>query len=226
MKKGRLVLSLLALVTLGFGLSMGNNVSYAKAEDEIVEIEEKEDELVEELEEEPSEEIIDEQEEQIEDEDKGLIETVKSEVEEMKDLILSVLNQPLVIGGVSITLGALVVFVLSKLIGALKTKKIKELVGTIKDYSSKLSSCVSKKDYNELVGSYNALLGVVKELGAQVKNVNVKENVNQLLIECKPIALDCKEFAVEEFSKVKEDTKAFVKEEVGKTSIADILNRD
>lgn len=149
----------------------------------------------------------------------------KTEIEQIFDGIKEVINQPIVIGGASVTLGALILWVVGKLIGALKTKKIKELIAQVKSYATLMSNSVSKEDYNKLVKSYNELLPVLKELGSQVKNVNVRENVNALLLECKPIMEDTKEFAKEECEKVVADTKEFAKGRVAK-SVYDILNED
>lgn len=225
MKKQKLLISLFALITLGLGLCFSQpKMSYARAEEQIVEVvgEETEEPIIDE--EVKEEEIVDETGEK--EEEKDIVTVVKSEIEEIKDTIVAVLNQPIVIGGVSVTVGALVLWAISKLISSAKTKKIKDLIKSINEYRKQMSNSVSKQDYNTVVQAYNNLLPVLKELGTNVKNINVKENVNQLLLECKPIALDCKDFAKEELDKVVEDTKAFTKEEIGKSSIANILNKD
>lgn len=228
MKKRFGIFGVIALLGIGCGIALAQptkEVAQSKVENPyVLRLEEESGEVVEETKEEPIVEVEDTEQEQ--EEDKDIVETVKSEIEQIKDTIVTVLNQPIVIGGASVTLGALILWVLGKLIGALKTKKIKELISQVKSYATLMSNSVSKEDYNKLVKSYNELLPVLKELGSQVKNVNVRENVNALLLECKPIMEDTKEFAKEEHDKVVADTKAFIKEEVGKTSILDILNKD
>lgn len=220
MRKTHLFLGFVAMLSLGLGIAFAQpTTQYANAQDEVVEVVEDKEEVI--NEENNVGEVVNED-EQTPVEDPSIKDIVINEYEEVRETIKEVLNQPLVIGGVSITLGTIILFVISKIVGLARTKKIKELTTSIKNYASKMSNCVDIKDYNELVSNYNALLPVLQALSEQVKNVGIKENVKQLLLEFKPIAIKGKDFAIEEHDKVVKDTKEFVKNE--SSELLDILN--
>ena len=144
--------------------------------------------------------------------------TCKDCIEYTKQL----LSQPLVIGGVSTTVGALAVMIISKAIGGAKSKKVKELLEQINELKDQAKENITKKDYNALASQSDTLKSVLNELVSTCKNTKVKEQCQNLLKELEPIKEEATTFVKEETEKVATDTKAKAEEIAPK--IIDILN--
>lgn len=141
-----------------------------------------------------------------------------------KDFIASataLLNEPLVIGGVSITLGAIVLFVITKLFSTLSKTKIKSLAKQIATLTQQSADSISRKDYNELLNNFIAMKDVMAVLVDGTKNVNVKEKAQALLVDIKPVLEKAKEVIEQE------DTPTVVQEDTSSASkVLDIINKD
>lgn len=137
------------------------------------------------------------------------------------EVIKTVFNQPIVVGGVSTTLGLLVIAILTKLIGVAKTKSSKQLLNEIKDMGERIKGYVSAKDYNALAKECETLKGVCEKILPTIKNVEIKKEVAEMLNEIKPIVVD---ESVEFGKQVVEETKAQVVKET--SEVLEILNKD
>lgn len=96
------------------------------------------------------------------------------------EVIKTVLNQPIVIGGVSVTIGAILFWVLGKILGSAITKvkltkaqneKITELLGIIG---------IQKDTIDELKGYVGQLEEVMPVIIENTKNLKVKEQLKSL----------------------------------------------
>lgn len=160
-----------------------------------------------------------------------IYDNVKDTAEDVLKVIRGVLEQPIVIAGVSTTLGALLILAFSKLFSVLSKKKVNELLEQVKGLSAKIDNSVSKQDYNQAISEIKELYSVIELLVNSTKNVKVKEKAQALLLEIKPVFDKTQEFIEEK----KEEVVEFVKEEVGEMSnhakdsaksIIDIVNKD
>lgn len=206
--KKKLFVGLFTTLILGCGLAFGGAKNYvsARAEDEIGSVATIESDGV------------------VEEEEKGVFEEISQWAKDSIAICKEVLNQPIVIGGVSVTLGTILLFVISKLVGSLSKKEIKKLGARIEELVESAKNNVSKKDYNALVKDYNALLEIVNVITPSIKNIPIRENAKKLLLELKPIVDSDKEFVVEETKIVIDDTKEQLNK--NKSEILEILNRD
>lgn len=144
-----------------------------------------------------------------------------SGINEFKENVEAICSQPIVIAGVSTTLGALIIFVISKLIDGGAAKKLKAEIEKLKEKSNDKTKdeqilCLTKE--------LNELVNISKLLVDGCKNVNIKEKAKKLLEEVEPIKTDSIKFAKEEHEKIVADTKEFLAKE--KDEIAEILNKE
>lgn len=143
-----------------------------------------------------------------------------------KDCIVFIkefLSQPLVIGGVSTTIGALAILIVSKAIGGISKKKLKETNDKVSLLLSEMGDCIKTKDFEKMEQKCNMLVELSKEQVATIKNIKVKENCEKLLVELEPVKEKAVEFAKKETKVVVEDTKPVAKEITN--DIADILKK-
>lgn len=110
-------------------------------------------------------------------------------IEFMKNLF----SQPLVIGGVSTTIGALAILIISKAIGGISKKKLKDLTSQLLELKGKLEDSVSSKDYNKLAEEVKMLVDLCKEYVPTIKNINVRAECEKLLVELEPVIEETKE---------------------------------
>lgn len=171
-----------------------------------------------------SEEIVSEETSEIVEEEQGFFDTLSQGAKDFLIVAKEILNQPIVIGGVSVSLGAIIIWVLGKLFSSLGKKKLNELASEIEQLGEKAKDNVSKKDYNALVDNVKELYEVCKVLVDSSRNVKVKEKAKDLLKELDPIIQDNKEFVVNETKVVVDDGKV----QLDKTAqdIVGIINKD
>lgn len=132
-------------------------------------------------------------------------------------VIKEVLNQPIVIGGVSVTLGAILLFVFSKVFSSIGTKRLKELANELKELKR---DSADKKDIKNLEDKNDRIVEIVTELANSTRNVNVKAKCLALLDELKPIAEEDKKFVEEKV----EETKVQLNDNA--KQIIEIVNKD
>ena len=120
-------------------------------------------------------------------------EPIQKTIKNAWEYVLEILEKPLVIGGVSISLGAIVLFALSKLFTSLNKRKIVALGVQVKDLSKKIADNASKQKLVELAKNIEELKEVVKVIADGTKNVNIREKANALLLEMKPLLEQVKE---------------------------------
>lgn len=150
----------------------------------------------------------------------SITQTCKDSIEFMKQLF----SQPLVIAGVSTTVGALALLIISKAIGGVNRKKLESVKKELIQLKSKIEESVSKKDYNELVSEKDELVQILEKFATTIKNVKLRNELKERLVELEPIKEQVVEFVKEEHEVVKSDTKQEV--EVVKNDIVDILKKD
>lgn len=132
-------------------------------------------------------------------------------------VIKEVLNQPIVIGGVSVTLGAILLFVFSKVFSSIGTKRVKELAKQLEELTNE---ALRKKDISELELTSGKIVEIVTELANSTRNVNVKAKCLALLDELKPIVEEDKKFVEEKV----EETKVQLNDNA--KQIIEIVNKD
>lgn len=132
-------------------------------------------------------------------------------------VIKEVLNQPIVIGGVSVTLGAILLFAFSKVFSSIGTKRVKALAKQLEELTNQ---ALTKKDINELELTSGKIVEIVTELANSTRNVNVKAKCLALLDELKPIVEEDKKFVEEKV----EETKVQLNDNA--KQIIEIVNKD
>lgn len=156
-----------------------------------------------------------------------IYENIKSGASEVLDVIVGVLEQPIVIAGVSTTFGVLLILAFSKFFSVLSKKKVIECLNQIGELNKKIDNSISKEEYDSAIEQTKALYNVVKLLVDSTKNVNVKAKAKALLVELEPVFNEQKVFI--------EEQKQVVAEKVGEVSkhidnsakhIMDIVNKD
>ena len=206
MKKARLfILSLLGISAISFGVSCTTfnaqpRYEIAYAETDTTDTEPTDTDPVDD--EEPTEPI------NIDEETSGLSQVAKDTIAVIKEFF----SQPLVIGGVSTTLGAVVLWVIAKLFGhylhkrdTKYDKKIEELLGKIG---------VSDELIKTLEEEYDKLLVVIQDIIANTKNVKVKKHLETLLAESKESVETSTEETKEEIVSVAETEKTDLENEI------------
>lgn len=207
MKKARLfILSLLGISAISFGVGFAtfnaqpkHEIVYADAEPTDADPTEPTDQVDDE---EPVEPI------NIDEETSGLSQVAKDTIAVIKEF----LSQPLVIGGVSTTLGAVVIWVIAKLFGhylhkrdTKYDKKIEELLGQIG---------VSNDLIKTLEEEYDHLLEVIEQIIENTKNVKVKKHLETLLKESKECVETSANEIKEEITDVAESEKTDLENEI------------
>ena len=133
-----------------------------------------------------------------------VVDPIQKTIKNAWEYVLEILEKPLVIGGVSISLGAIVLFALSKLFTSLNKRKIVALGVQVKDLSKKIADNASKQKLVELAKNIEELKEVVKVIADGTKNVNIREKANALLLEMKPLLEQVKEVIEKEEPVVEE----------------------
>lgn len=232
-------------VALGLCLSVGllgtlqiNHYQCAKAEETSelsTETSETETTELESVEETSEEEIGSLEEISITSEDISAAETIyeniKSGANDVLQVIIGVLEQPIVIAGVSTTLGVLIILAFTKFFSVLTKKKVNDCFEQIKVLGKRIDENISKEQYDIAISQIKELKSVVELLVDSTKNVKVKEKAKELLESIKPVIDETKEYAIE----TKEEVVEYSKEKVGEVSnhakdsaksIMEIVNKD
>lgn len=182
MKKKTLLVAvaLFGCVSLGTGLACSSQSSIVYATDsETTETTEITSES------EISSEIIVESENESES---GVYDTISQTAQDTIAVVTAFLNQPIVIAGVSTTVGALLLLVIGKLLGNVTTKKIKQLSSEKENLSNKIVE--QQAIINDLVNTTKLLQEIVNEVVNNIKNGSVKKNCLALLEQCKDGAIE------------------------------------
>lgn len=157
----------------------------------------------------------------VDEESKSVLQDISQTAYDCIKVIESFFSQPLVIAGVSTTVGALAIFIISKAFGGKGgKKKIEELLKKLAEIGENIKNCVSIKDHNELAKQKDLLVDIFKELLPTIKNIKVKEKCVELLKQLEPVKEEVVEFTKQEHQDVVDESKKVVNE------IADILNKD
>ena len=106
------------------------------------------------------------------------------------EVIKTVLSQPIVIGGVSVSLGTILLFVLGKVFGNLLSKRNSKYDKKIAEYENRITNLlkqvgVSEQAIKDLKDNYEKLLPVIEEMIQNTKNIQVKAKLNALYEETK-----------------------------------------
>ena len=131
-------------------------------------------------------------------------EPIQETIKNAWEYVLEILEKPLVIGGVSTSIGAIVLFALAKLFTSLNKRKIVALGNQVKELSKKIADNASKQKLVELAQNIEELKEVVKVVIDGTKNVNIREKANALLLEMKPLLEQVKEVIEKEEPVVEE----------------------
>jgi len=106
------------------------------------------------------------------------------------EVIKTVLSQPIVIGGVSVSLGTILLFVLGKVFGNLLSKRNSKYDKKIAEYENRITNLlkqvgVSEQAIKDLKDNYEKLLPIIEEMIQNTKNIQVKAKLNALYEETK-----------------------------------------
>ena len=218
MKKIFIALGIIASVGLVGSVSINHSYAEVRAEETTSETISEETSIDESSEEIPSEETTKETEKE------SFYDKLSQGAKDFLIVAKDILNQPIVIGGVSVTLGAIVVWVIGKLFSVLGKKRVNALANQVNDLIAQMKESVEKKDFNALSTQTQELVEVCKVLADGTRNVKVKEQALSLLKQFDPVIQDNKQFAIDETEKVIEDGK----KQFNKTAkeIVDIANKD
>lgn len=91
------------------------------------------------------------------------------------ECVRAILNQPIVIGGVSFTLGTLLLFVIGKVFGNYLSKRANKWDIQLDKITNKLEELLAQVGINAEIIEY--LKGIVKEIIDNTKNIQVKEKL-------------------------------------------------
>lgn len=119
------------------------------------------------------------------DVDKETEEIISNEARDVIEVIKTVMSQPIVIGGVSVSLGTLVMFIFGKVITNLLDKRNSKYDKKIKELLAQIG--VSEQAIDTLKGEIDKLLKVIQEMIENTKNLKVKEKLLELYNEKKEI---------------------------------------
>ena len=146
--------------------------------------------------------------------DKETEKVISDTANDVIQVIKTIFNQPIVIGGVSTTLGVLVLFVLGKLFGNYLSKRNNKYDKKIAELLKQIG--VSEQAIEQLKGEIEKLLPIIQEMIDNTKNIKVKEKLIQMYNEKKAIvekAADEEKELIETVEKTNQDT---IKELLGK----------
>lgn len=156
------------------------------------------------------------------EDDPSVFEEISQTAKDTIAVVKEFLSQPIVIGGITTTLGAIILSIISKLLGNAKKGEITDLGKKITNLANELAKekKVTKETLDKFVTMYD-LLVVMKD---SIKNIELKENAEKLLNELKPVKEHAETYVKEESKLVVSDTKQEINADA--KSVLDILNRD
>lgn len=117
--------------------------------------------------------------------DKETEQVISNTAKDVIEVIKTIFNQPIVIGGVSTTLGVLVVFIFGKLFGNYLSKRNNKYDKKITELLKKIG--ISEQAIETLKGELDKLEPIIKEIISNTKNIKVKEKLIQMYNEEKAI---------------------------------------
>ena len=117
--------------------------------------------------------------------DKETEQVISNTAKDVIEVIKTIFNQPIVIGGVSTTLGVLVVFIFGKLFGNYLSKRNNKYDKKIAELLKQIG--ISEQAIETLKGELDKLEPIIKEIIANTKNIKVKEKLIQMYSEEKAI---------------------------------------
>ncbi len=91
------------------------------------------------------------------------------------ECVKAILNQPIVIGGISITLGGLLFFILGKVFGNYLAKRTNKTDKALNKIANKLEELLKRVGINETIIEY--FKQILKEIIDSTKNIQVKEKL-------------------------------------------------
>ena len=140
---------------------------------------------------------------------------ISQQAKDFIECVKAICSQPIVIGGVSTTLGALVLFVIGRIFGAYLGSKNKKYEQKIAQLEKKIVELLNKVGIDEQVIEY--LKGLIKELIDNTKNIQLREQLEERFKQLENIGKETNEKAkeiVEETVKEIEQISKEVIEEV------------
>ena len=110
--------------------------------------------------------------------DKETEQVISNTAKDVIEVIKTIFNQPIVIGGVSTTLGVLVVFIFGKLFGNYLSKRNNKYDKKIAELLKQIG--ISEQAIETLKGELDKLEPIIKEIIANTKNIKVKEKLLEM----------------------------------------------
>lgn len=138
------------------------------------------------------------------DVDKETEEIISNEARDVIEVIKTVMSQPIVIGGVSVSLGTLVMFIFGKVITNLLDKRNSKYDKKIKELLNQIG--VSEQAIDTLKGEIDKLLKVIQEMIKNTKNLKVKEKLLELYNEKKEIVENGSQQVINDSLKTAQET--------------------
>lgn len=138
------------------------------------------------------------------DVDKETNEIISNEARDVIEVIKTVMSQPIVIGGVSVSLGTLVMFIFGKVITNLLDKRNSKYDKKIKELLAQIG--VSEQAIDTLKGEIDKLLKVIQEIIENTKNLKVKEKLLELYNEKKEIVENGSQQVINDSLKTTQET--------------------
>ena len=138
------------------------------------------------------------------DVDKETEEIISNEARDVIEVIKTVMSQPIVIGGVSVSLGTLVLFIFGKVITNLLDKRNSKYDKKIKELLAQIG--VSEQAIDTLKGEIDKLLKVIQEMIENTKNLKVKEKLLELYNEKKEIVENGSQQVINDSLKTTQET--------------------
>jgi len=121
------------------------------------------------------------------------------------ECVKAVLNQPIVIGGVSVSVGAIVLWVIGKIFGNYLATRNKKYDKKIAELLKQIG--IDEETIKYLLEQLETLKPIIEEIINSTKNIQVKEKLEKLYYESK-------EKCVETHAEIVEDTKEVAAEVV------------
>ena len=146
--------------------------------------------------------------------DKETEEIISTQAKDVIEVIKTIFNQPIVIGGVSVSLGTLVLFIFGRLISNLLDKRNSKYDKKIKELLEKIG--VNEKAIGLLTDELDKLLKVIQEMIENTKNIKVKEKLIELYNEKKEIVEQAIENDKEQANKITKTNQETIRELLGK----------
>lgn len=138
---------------------------------------------------------------------------ISQQAKDFIECVKTVLNQPIVIGGVSVSVGAIVLWVIGKIFGNYLATRNKKYDKKIAELLKQIG--IDEETIKYLLEQLETLKPVIEEIINSTKNIQVKEKLEKLYYESKDkvvethaeIVEDAKEVAAEVVNEVNNNTE-------------------